>query len=99
MNIPASFVNIIMVRMYFTTNYANISKAPDSRTFPFWHSLDDSCCMILSRTLKKRHLLVLIIKLTLLDILIEFCISANYYFSQIALLVVCTEGFLNMNYI
>ena len=47
---------------------------------------------------KKRHLQVLIIKLTLLNRLIEFFISTNYEFSQITLLEVCTQGFLNINH-
>ena len=38
-------------------------------------------------------------KLTLLDILIEFFISTNYEFSQIVLLEVCTQGILNIKII
>ena len=57
-----------------------------------WHSRNcPTTSKILSSCLKKRHLQVLRIKLTLLDILIEFFISGNYGFSQIALLEVCTR--------
>ena len=48
---------------------------------------------------KKTFVSINVIKLILLNILIEFFISVNYEFSQIALLEDCTQGILNINHV
>ena len=77
-----------------------ISNYADSRAFPRFHTvlltrlawsksnnIEDS-----QQQFSKRHLSLSRVKSTLLDILIEFFVSGNYEFFQIALLEICARN-------